>query len=230
MADYDEKYHDLRGTMIDESFIARHFVPDVQDDVLQALHDAVLACREACERSLDYKRAMEKDEKYSSAFKTKQVHETSWKHLIAASRKIDASRALAEAAIKKLDDETGAPPAPRDAHKIAMAGEIRMALIRMSHGDRAAAIERAINTGIDEIVSAIVSAPSLLTGLTDDEREMHRHAWRAKHYPQELDRLNRIRKAVRDSEIIAGLTRKYIDGLTGAPTVETSMASEKATD
>src|SRR5262245_21745290 len=124
MADYDKKYHDLRGTMIDESFIARHFVPDIQDDEIQALHDAVLACREACERSLDYKRAMENDEKYSGAFKAKQVRETSWKHLVAASRKIDASRALAEAANKKLDAETAAPLPPRDAHKIAMAGEI----------------------------------------------------------------------------------------------------------
>jgi hypothetical protein len=67
-----------------------------------------------------------------------------------------------------------------------------------------------------------------LTGISDDERELRRHSWRSKRFAAELDRIERMKKALSDFGRIRMLTRKFISELIDADAILRAEVTEKA--
>jgi hypothetical protein len=62
-----------------------------------------------------------------------------------------------------------------------------------------AIIKEAIDHGDDNLLAAILNVSPFIASMGKPERGIWRHAWASKRYPAELDRLDRIVKAVEDA-------------------------------
>ncbi|TPL06423.1 hypothetical protein FJ938_13165 [Mesorhizobium sp. B2-4-14] len=125
-----------------------------------------------------------------------RVRDIALKAVERAAGRLDAARAAAMADIARIEAETSAPPAPRDAHAVQMEAEIRSMLRNMDAKARGAAIAKAISDGDDLVVGAFLRGPAMLTGVGEAEREMRRGAWRKQRHPEKTDRQERLQKAI----------------------------------
>lgn len=79
--------------------------------------------------------------------------------------------------------------AANDPQSIALAGEIRQSLKHLSSKQRSAAIQSAIDNGDHAIVSAVLDAPSFLTGVDSGEHDGIKNRYISKHRPELNDQL-----------------------------------------
>lgn len=199
---------------------------DAQDPLFEALADAAKECRVSAETALEITTTTMASTMNTVSANASRSRAAGFKVLERAALKVDAARKSAEQTIEKIEAATAAPPRPKDAMAALLAQEIRSALIRMSQKDRAAAISKAIADGDDEFVGAALHAPELLSGLGTAEREVFRDAWRRKKFLPEMQRVERLRKAVWGMETAARVTMSFIDSLTDARAVATAERLE----
>ena len=77
----------------------------------------------------------------------------------------------------------------------------------------------------------MLSSPAWLTGLTDSDLSLTRHNWVKRHHAGDLDRLQRLQKAVVDSQRAGELDVHFVDMLTDPALVAKADASaRKAAD
>jgi hypothetical protein len=93
----------------------------------------------------------------------------------------------------RLKNKIAGPAVDTSIKGINVAHEIRLFL--RSAADRRKEITRSIASGDDTVISAILGAPPMLSGLSQPEVEAFRLAWQQKRWPDELRRIDVLENA-----------------------------------
>jgi hypothetical protein len=80
----------------------------------------------------------------------------------------------------------------------------------MKPSERTEAIAAAFEGNDVPLLSAVLRAPGLLTGITAVELEALRHRYRERHFPTEMRRLERLRKMRAASDVAGGAFVKLV--------------------
>jgi hypothetical protein len=88
-------------------------------------------------------------------------------------------------------------------------------------------ISSAIKNDEQLLLSAVLNSDAWLSGLTENELALHRNAWASKHHAADLDRLERLSKAVDDANRAGSVAISFIDSLTNADLVAKAAHMEK---
>lgn len=212
-----------------EDFIARYFKIEngerVEDSALNALLEAVGSMRQAAEKSHDATIAIMKNPMQTPMANHREAQKIGHQLWEAASKKIDAACQAALREVERLEKDISAPPPIKDP---ALASEIRAALARLDQNARGKAIHEATEAGDDEIMSAVLRAPAMLSGLTTAELEMRRAHWQKTRRPSETDRVNRLKKAIADSCDCSRRSRDFIFELTDSDAIRRAEEAERA--
>ena len=197
---------------VTELGIARHQARDrqtraiVRDPALDALFDSAKGAREVSERLAALAEAVGKDESQTPAGRALKVRQSALQSAQTVAARLDHARQTAQAERERLAKATSAPLIRDAAH----AAEIRRALSGMSDKRRGEIIAEAITAGDQDVVAAVLTGPGFLSGLGVEEQESRRHAWRSAHCPAELDRLQRLDKALADHERVVRAFLGYV--------------------
>jgi hypothetical protein len=140
---------------------------------------------------------------------------------------LDKARDHARAEVAKIEQETSAPPVPRDAASLQLEGETRTWLRTLPDDKRAAAVETALNAGDDLTVGALLRGPAGLSGISPATRELYRGQWRERRFPDQTARMRRIGKAVADVERGGKALLRFVRDLTESPTAQIAAAAQE---
>ena len=72
-----------------------------------------------------------------------------------------------------------------------------------------------------------VGPPGCLSGVSDAELAIHHNNWTTKHFAADVDRMNRLSKAVEDANRAGSVAVSFVDGLTDAELVTKAEVVEK---
>jgi len=92
---------------------------------------------------------------------------------------------------------------------------------------RKAIIANAIKSGDGTLVAAVLNSDAWLSGLTDAELALYRNNWASKHFAADLNRLERLSRAVEDAKRAGLVAISFVDNLTDAGLVAKAEAMEK---
>jgi hypothetical protein len=134
----------------------------------------------------------------------------------------------AKAEVEKLQKLTRGPAAPKDVISELRERELRERLEMLPKDRRQPLLDEAVAHGDDRLISAMLSVPSFVAGMSRSEQDMLRHHWVSKRYPTELKRIELIEKAITDAERAGSLTISFINSLTDPEIIEAAQKSEKA--
>jgi hypothetical protein len=82
--------------------------------------------------------------------------------------------------------------------------------------------------GDDLLIGAALSAPSWVSGPSDNDLKLLRFNWQKKNHDGDLDRLERLGKAIADAQRAGSLAMTFVDSLTDAEMIATSEQTERA--
>jgi hypothetical protein len=88
---------------------------------------------------------------------------------------------------RRLQNKVAQPPVDTTIRGVNIAHEIRVYLRQSA--DRRKEISKAIASGDDSVISAILSAPPMLSGLSSQDIEAFRQTWQQRQHPDEMKRL-----------------------------------------
>ncbi|RWN59726.1 hypothetical protein [Mesorhizobium sp.] len=144
-------------------------------------------------------------------------------------RQMDAALAAAKQEVQRLEALTRAPPRPTDAAGAMLASEIRARLASLKDGQRRAALSAALADGDDAVLGAVLNGPPMLSGLgSSEEMEMLRERWRRERHGADVDRIERIGRAVEDTNRAGTLVISFTSRLSSSEVVEKAEASQRA--
>jgi hypothetical protein len=149
------------------------------------MHGAMIRAREAAEHALDAQQKIMGNVMRTPVANMREARKVTFDHFEQAAKKIDAARDRAEREVARIEAETSAPPEPKHVSGTMLEAEIRSALAAMKSEARTAALIAAVEKGDDQTLGAALRGPTLLTGLSEAEREALRLKWRQKHFPGE---------------------------------------------
>jgi hypothetical protein len=203
---------------------------DADDPALQILHDAVKQTRELATKAAQTVDIVLKNTMQTEARRHKDGRAASFELLKRATQSIDAAVQSAQAEIAAIRAKTKGPPASKDIVSETKQREIRERLSILPTERREQIIQAAIKNDEHTLLAAVLNSDAWLSGLTDNELALHRNAWASKHHAADLDRLERLSKAVEDANRAGSVAISFIDGLTNADLVAKAEAMEaKAT-
>jgi replicative superfamily II helicase len=212
---------------VHEATIARHIVKDADDPTLQSLHDAVKQTRELATKAAATTDIVLKNEMRTMAARHKDARAASFELLKRATQSIDQAVKTAQGEIAAIRAKTKGPPASKDAISESREREIRERLYMLPPERRDHIISSAIKNDEQLLLSAVLNSDAWLSGLTDNELAMHRHSWASKNHAPDLDRLERLSKAVDDANRAGSVALAFVDGLTDADLVSKAEQMEK---
>jgi hypothetical protein len=213
-----------------ESIVEKHHTRSrsgepVGDKVIAALASAVRQGREAAEALAHAADAMMRDGTTTEAARRLAVRQRALASAERMAALIDAARDAALAEIQRLEKDTSSPAvvSPHSA-------EIRARLVSLSPDARNAALAAALKDGDDAVLAAVLKddVPSLLTGFSPTELAMKRHAYRQARHPVEVDRIARLAKAVKATEIAGEAAMAFLTGIADDPAAAVAAAHQKA--
>ena len=213
---------------VHEATIARHFKKDEDDPALLALHAALKAGREAALKAAKIVNTVTANDLLTPASRHKKARDASFKLLEPQFKAYDEAVKATETAIAEIEARTAGPSAPKDLIGEARGRELRERLLMLPNEQRQRIISDAVQHDDDMLLSAVLGVPAWLLGMTTAEQEMIRHSWRAKHFAPELDRLQRLNKAVEDARRAGPLLLGFVDQLTDAKLIAAADATEAA--
>lgn len=184
--------------------VERHFLRDpysrerVSDVALEAIEGGMAFAHEQCKAILDARQKILNNQMETPMKRQQQVAALTERGFTQATKKIDSVIQKVANEVSEIEKHTFAPKPAANVADNMLHAEIRSSLAVMSREKRQEALADAIGNGEDEIISAALSGPALLTGLSPIERDALRQTWRQKRFPAELDRLKRIKKAEED--------------------------------
>jgi hypothetical protein len=108
---------------------------------------------------------------------------------------VDRANQTFQTEIKRLQLKIAAPAQDTTIKGVQLQTEIRLFLRDQSPADKRKEITKAIAGGDDQVVAAILSAPPMLSGLSQPEVESFRLMWQQKRWPDELKRIAQLEKA-----------------------------------
>jgi hypothetical protein len=199
---------------------------DADDPALQNLHDAVKQTRELATKAAQTVDIVLKNTMQTEARRHKDGRAASFELLKRATQSIDAAVQSAQAEIAAIRAKTKGPPASKDIVSETKQREIRERLSILPTERREQIIQAAIKNDEHTLLAAVLNSDAWLSGLTDNELALHRNAWASKHHAADLDRLERLSKAVEDANRAGSVAISFVDGLTNADLVAKAEAME----
>ena len=131
---------------------------------------------------------------------------------------IDANVANLKKDINTIEKELTKPVEALAAHQISM--EVRSFVSKMPQGERLTFLRRAINGGDIKTASAVLGAPSYLSGLNDELQAVMLREYHAKHYPQLDKRLKAMKGALTLTMDRGALLHRELERGVGKPSHE----------
>jgi hypothetical protein len=169
------------------------FNPD--DALLQFAHEALRAIRISARGCTDACRALHADLSQSEGGRHVAASEIAHKLAKAPLGLVDKSNERFSQEISRLKSKIAAPPVDSTIRGTQLATELRIFLRDQTSADRRKEITRSLESGDDQTMSAILSAPAMLSGLSQNEVDNFRLVWQRKRFPKELARIAQLEKA-----------------------------------
>lgn len=224
----------LPSPSINEALIDRYHPKDPQtretiyDPIVSRMSVAVGSARLAAERAGKVANAIFANEFQTVAARHRQVKEKTHRMTQPVLAEMDAALASCKREIDMLEEKTSAPSRPQDASGYFLASEVRQRLAGMTDEEREKAIAQALADGDEPALGAILIGSPMLSGITKARHEMLRSAWQKQKYGPEIERLDRLRKALEDTQRAGTLTLSYTLSLCSADIIARAEASERA--
>jgi hypothetical protein len=208
------------GTWIHEGAFDKFYVSGQDDPILNTMKESIRIMRLVADRCAATTETILKNEMQTRVKNMRDAASFNYAQFMKASPSIDKAAQIAKSEIARIIEETKAPAStPYDF-------EVRATLKSMSQKDRETAIEKAIADGDDAVVAAVLYGPSMLSGIPDSQRELYRERWRAKRFPQDLDRQRRLEGALKVLHSLSKFAMDHVLALTDAESVRRAEASE----
>ena len=217
---------------IHEDLVSRHLARDertreeVPDPVVYKLRDAVGAARQAAERANRVADAIMANEMQTVPARHRDTKNQCWKIAEPALRTLDAAMGTCRRELEVLTQHVATPPRPTDPAGYFLASEVRQRLAGLPDADREKAIASALAGGDDALVGAVIGASPFLSGVTKARQDALLGAWQRLRHGPVLDRIERLKKALADTERAGSLTLAYTSSLSNASIVRQAEASE----
>lgn len=178
-------------------------IPPEGDPALECASQALGRARQAGDDMLNACLAIFKDETATMPARHLQMSKASGQIAKPGLQEIDRAHQTLSAQIEMLGKRVAAPPAASDVRAELRHKEIREALRYMSAADRNKAISMALAESDADVLSAVLNAPRLTTGLSKIEFDNARERWRQAAFGPEMKRLAALEKA-RDALHLGG--------------------------
>lgn len=164
------------------------------DYTLQLGFEALKAVRVAAENTTTACRAIHSNSTLSEGARHVSADAVSFKVTNKALPLVDKATQNFSTEIQRLKNKIAAPAQDNTIRGVQLATELRIFLRDRSSADRRKEITRSLEAGDDQTMSAILSAPPMLSGLS--EPEVRGFAmWRLKRWPAEVARIAQLEKA-----------------------------------
>lgn len=194
----------------------------VVDPVIDAMKEAVRAMRLGVEDCKTATKTILANEMNTPINNIRAAANVNHKKFLRVAGLIDATNGLTKQEMQRLWESTYAPK------NSPYSGEIRAGIKAMTRDERVKTINEALKNNEDEVIAAILHGPLLLTGMQEGEREYFRTYWRAKRFPQEVEREQRLKKATEILERLANYSIAYVEHLTDTSEVNRAEETERA--
>jgi len=218
---------------INEAVIDRYHPKDpatgdiVPDNIVSRLSVAVGAARLAAEKAQRVAEAIMANEFWTVAARHKAVQDKCHRITEPVLSTLDNALAACRKEIETLTTKTAGPPRPQDAAGYFLASEVRQRLASLSNEDREAAFAQALADEDEAALGAVLVGSPMLSGITKARQQMLRAAWQKQRFAPELARIERLQKALTDTERAGTLTLNYSLSLSSAAIVARAEASDR---
>jgi hypothetical protein len=166
------------------------------DFTMQLGYEALKAVRVAGENTTTACRAIHADTTLSEGARHVSADAVSFKVTNKALPLVDKATQNFATEIQRLKNKVAAPPQDNTIRGVQLATELRIFLRDQSSADRRKEITRSVEQGDDQTMSAILSAPPMLSGLSEPEVSGFRLMWQQKRWPDEMKRIGVLEKAL----------------------------------
>ena len=220
---------DLRLPLaLHEATVEQYRRKDVSPDAeLEALGSAMAQARQDIERLAAFAEAVSADRR--APLQAKRSTATSGSEGGRACRGSPRSGTRPRREGCRTDQNSNvAPPRQRTMPPPGWRSRSRQRLAAMPHEDRGKVIAAAIKDDDDLMVGAILRAPPMLSGMSQVEQNYRRALWRQRRYPNEVDREQRLEKAVAALDRGGAAMLAFIRTMTASPEAEAAEQSVKA--
>jgi hypothetical protein len=193
------------------------------DPTAQLVWEALKGIRVAAHGAYRAALAIHQDDVLSEAGRHVKVSQTAHQVIKQALPLVDRARENLETAIKRIQMKIAAPEADPSVRGVYLATEIRSRLSAMTQSER----RKTLATADDATVSAILTGPGFLSGLTPLEIDAVRASWSAKKFPDELKRLQYLETIGDHLQRAGSLLLGYETKLSDRGLVEAAMRRSK---
>jgi hypothetical protein len=167
---------------------------DPNDSLLQFVYEALKSVRVAAQGCTAACRAVHGDLTIPEGGRHVNADAISFKLTSKVLPLVDAANQKILAEITRLQNKIAQPVIDNTIRAVQVATELRLFLRDSTQADRRKEITKAIASGNDQTISAILSAPAMLSGLSPIEVDGVRLLWQQKRWPNELARLAQLEK------------------------------------
>jgi hypothetical protein len=165
------------------------------DYTMQLGFEALKSVRVAGEKTTTACRAIHADTTLSEGARHVSADQVSFKVTSKVLPVVDRANQTFQTEIKRLQLKIAAPAIDTTIKGVQLQTEIRLFLRDQAAADKRREIVRSIESGDDSVMSAILSAPAMLSGLSPAEVEAFRLTWQRKRWPAEVARIAQLEKA-----------------------------------
>ncbi|MBR0986537.1 hypothetical protein [Bradyrhizobium liaoningense] len=211
---------------VHEAMVKRHMSGD-DDPAMLALHDAVKLAREMATKAAQTADVVLRNTLETAPQRHRKARAASFELIERATKALDDAVKTAQKEIATIRTRTKGPPPCKDLLTETRQRELRERLAMLPDDRRKAIIADAIRNGDDLLVGAILNSPPWLTALGESETALVRHNWAIKHFAGDLDRAERLQKALVDAERAGTLSISFVDGLTDAQLIQQAETTER---
>ena len=202
-----------------EKYIERHYAVDpvtrqkTADPALDVMQGAVRAARKAAEACVVKATEIRSNRLNCEIGNELAVARASRKLCEAASKELDQAREKVERFVGDLMKKISAPAEPNDVIAESREAELRAALGKLDHRARAQRISEAIRAEDNPLIGAVLRGRAIVTGIEPAELEGYRAAWQRVRVPAEVDRISRLKSALKDLDRTGRLFKNFMDGI-----------------
>ena len=195
-------------------FVVPDFSPSIDPAVFnnpdgdQSLSDvkgAIAGLRKAVEAIKRGAEAIHENEMKTPAARHAEATEFAFKVTRPSLMACDTAMTRLSSEIASLKTRATTPPLVRDV----LASEIRARLASMVPGERMKAVMSAIKSGDDQIASACLGGPAMLSGMSDTELAHVRLNWSVARHPDDVKRIAALEKGAEHLERAGKLALSY---------------------
>jgi hypothetical protein len=183
---------------------------------LAVAQNAFSSAFEGLQKVHDAREAAERNQAWTEDNRILIVSEAADRALTGIAKRFDAARGTLEQQAKLLEDQLSGPLA-HDAERTTIGGEIRAHFKGLSVGERQQQLQQAHESGDVEVMRAVLGAPAMLSGLTEEMRQIWTRMHHEKRSPEAASRLSATRAALKLIDERSPLAFPQMEKAVGAP-------------